>query len=84
MLLPATLRLVEMDLRNWKAAGSVGPPVFGPVTISAVDADTNGKGTRVVALLNATPINWQQIITELLPILIQLIPILIALFGGGG
>jgi hypothetical protein len=82
LLSQSTKSLIKSDLQLWKTAGLQGPPQFSEATIAAVDSQTNNKGTRVQALLNATPIDWSQIITELLPILVQLIPILISLFSG--
>lgn len=83
MLKHATIQMIHADLQAWKAAGSHGFPHFRPATITEVDSDTGGKGTKAVGLATATPINWQQLISTLLPILIQLIPILIQIFGGG-
>jgi hypothetical protein len=77
----STRALIKSDLQLWKTSGLTGPPQFSDATIAAVDSETNKKGTKVQALLNATPIDWSQIISELLPILVQLIPILISLFS---
>jgi len=83
MLRFETIKLIEADLEDWKVSGSIGFPAISPVTIAAVDADTHGRGTRIVNILNATPINWSQLLAVLLPLLVQLMPLLIKLLGGG-
>ena len=83
MLIPATVALIRNDLLIWKSGGFKGFPQFSLATIAAVDLDTNGKGTVIEQAATATPIDWQALLTALLPLLVQLIPLLIEIFGGG-
>jgi hypothetical protein len=89
-------QLIKRDLIDWYNADGVHHysmqggvmaviatmPQFAPDTIELVDSQTNGRLTNAINLANATTIDWAQLLATLLPILMQILPMIIALFTG--
>ena len=67
--------LVQLCVDDFKANGTVTEPVS-----MAIHAWLLANHGAYAAAIGATPINWAALLAVLLPILIQLLPLLI---GGG-